>query len=101
MSLSRQVYAFAGKLPGDERFGLVTQLQRASVSVPLRFLSIALGSLAELATLVELAVEVRRADSDVSESILNEIEQLRLMLRSLQGSLKAKLPAPSTLLPAP
>ena len=70
MSLATQVYGVTRLLPAGERFGLVVQMQRAAVSVPAnlaegherhsrgdfrRFVSIALGSLAELDTLLELA----------------------------------------------
>ncbi|MBK9175176.1 MAG: four helix bundle protein [Flavobacteriales bacterium] len=72
MEVTEQVYAFTTKLPGDERFGLVSQMCRAAVSVPsniaegwgrgtssdrqlLSFLRIARGSLFELETQVELA----------------------------------------------
>ncbi|MBS0432591.1 MAG: four helix bundle protein [Proteobacteria bacterium] len=116
MALVKAVYALVGGLPSDEHFGLISQMQRASVSVPaniaeghardstreyLRFISIALGSLAELATLVELANALHPGEPESGNAMLSEIDELRLMLRGLQGSLKAKLPAPSSLLTAP
>ena len=116
MDLVKAIYALSSKLPQHERYGLISQLQRAAVSVPaniaeghardstreyLRFIGIAIGSLAELSTLVELASGIHGADLVSGQSIQAEIEEVRLMLRGLQGSLKAKLPAPSSLLPAP
>jgi four helix bundle protein len=112
MALAKEVYALARSLPSEERFGLISQLQRAAVSVPaniaeghardstkeyLRFVSIALGSLAEVGTLVELATGLY----PIEINLANEINELRLMLRGLQGSLKNKLPAPCPPLPAP
>ena len=59
------VYELSANLPKDERFGLVSQIQRAAVSIPgnlaegcgrettrdlLRFVAIARGSLAEVKT---------------------------------------------------
>ena len=113
MDLAQRAYRFAAMLPVDERYGLISQIRRCAVSVPaniaeghardstreyLRFVSISLGSLAELDTLLELACTLHGLQRpDAAE----EIEQLRLKLRALQGSLKARLPAPSSPLPAP
>lgn len=65
MELAKELYSVTGKLPADERFGLISQLRRAGVSVPsniaegqarrslkefVQFLYIAKGSLVELDT---------------------------------------------------
>ena len=70
MEMALLVYQATKAFPDDERFGLTSQLRRAAVSVPaniaegharsstkdyLRFISIAIGSLAETATFIELA----------------------------------------------
>lgn len=72
-ALAREVYRVTAAFPGEERFGLVPQLRRAAVSAvaniaegqarygPAEFahaLSIALGSLAEISALVDLATEL-------------------------------------------
>ena len=61
------------RFPPDEKFGLVTQLRRAAVSIPsniaegqarrrtrefIRFISYAEGSLAEIDTLLMLGIEL-------------------------------------------
>ena len=61
------------KFPSDERFGLVTQMQRCAVSIPsnlaegqarhttgefVQFISLSEGSLAELETQLRLSVEI-------------------------------------------
>ena len=70
MDLVMDVYAVTAIFPGHERYGLTAQLRRAAVSIPAniaegkarfgpgeyrRFVSIALGSVAELETHLEIA----------------------------------------------
>jgi four helix bundle protein len=70
MTLAERVYAVTAEFPPAERYGLVQQMRRATVSVPsniaegygrrtsaqrYHFLEIALGSLFELETQVELS----------------------------------------------
>ena len=70
MTLCEKVYELIRSFPADERFALYDQLRRAAVSIPsniaegngrdskteyARFLSIAMGSLFEVQTQLELA----------------------------------------------
>jgi len=78
IELSVAIYQLTRSFPTEERFGLASQLRRASVSVPsniaegagrgsrgefLRFISIARGSLAELQTQLEIARRCGLCDS--------------------------------------
>jgi four helix bundle protein len=105
MELARKIYRFAGALPASERYGLSSQMQRASVSIPanlaeghardstkeyLRHVSIALGSLAELETHVLLAQSLHPCDSAAVADLLATCDQEGRMLHALQRSLRMK-----------
>ena len=71
--LVKRIYQLTKGFPGDEKFGLVSQMRRAAVSVPsnlaegqarrttgefIQFISHAEGSIAELDTQLIIAVEL-------------------------------------------
>ena len=100
--LTLAVYRNTRRFPPSERFGLTSQLQRASVSVVAniaegagrgsereftRFLWIARGSLTETIAELSIARDLGYLDSEESESLLaagNEVGRL------LTGLLKAR-----------
>jgi four helix bundle protein len=86
--LARSVYRATGKFPREEIFGVISQLRRAALSVPLNivegyardnknefrnFLRIALGSLAETGYLLVFS----RDQQYLTESKYEELEQQR------------------------
>jgi len=87
MELSRVVYRLTTGYPSEERFGLVSQMRRAAVSVPSNiaegaardsnnefrhFLSIARSSLSELDTQLDLSQDL----GFITETSKSEIDQL-------------------------
>jgi four helix bundle protein len=73
MALTKNIYQVTSSFPSEERFGLVNQMRRAAVSIPSNlaegharagvgefryFVSIAMGSTAELETQVLLSAEL-------------------------------------------
>lgn len=105
MDLVVQAYEIAKQFPDSERFGLVSQLQRAAVSVPaniaeghgrthlgdyLHHLSIAHGSLMELETHVEIAARLKYVAAHEVQTILSETAQIGRMLNGLIRSIQAK-----------
>ncbi|MBC7773546.1 MAG: four helix bundle protein [Pyrinomonadaceae bacterium] len=101
MALARQVYKVTKLMPPDERFGLTMQMRRAVVSIPsniaegharqstadyLRFLRIARGSLAEVATQLELTFSMNMLAEDLPTlDILAETDRvLQGLIRSLE-----------------
>jgi four helix bundle protein len=106
MEITEKVYAATKSFPDDERFGLTSQLRRAAASVPaniaegharsstkdyLRFISIAIGSLAETATFIELAGRLNCGDVEALRTIYEMTQEERRMLRALQKSLRNRL----------
>jgi four helix bundle protein len=103
MDLVQDVYSITEQLPNRETFGLVTQLQRASVSVPSniaegskrsgkadfrKFCSIALGSAAELETQL---IIVQRLYPDISVGkTINRLIEVQKMLSGLISKLPSK-----------
>ena len=101
--LVRHIYQLTKKLPDTEKFGLVTQLQRASISIPAniaegysrgsrkeygQFLSIATGSASELETLIILAADVNLIKDREYDAVLKLLTEIRRMLTSLRNKIR-------------
>jgi four helix bundle protein len=102
MALAKTVYEMTRDFPPDERFGLVAQMRRCSVSIPsnlaegqarhttgefIQFISHAEGSLAELETQLRLSLELGFCSGTKTEDTLGFMEELRKMLNSLRRKL--------------
>ena len=104
MDLTKQVYRITKHFPQNEIYGLTSQIRRCAVSIPsniaegrgrnsdkefIRFLHIALGSLYELQTQLELALSFQYL------STINEIDhksiEIEKMLNALINSKKTKI----------
>ena len=102
MNLVEMVYSLANQLPGDEKFGLISQLKRAAVSVPsniaegaarksdkelIQFCFISLGSFAEVETQLLLASRIFKLTIDPTSQ---QIETCRKLLLGFIRYLKTK-----------
>ena len=98
-----ECYRLTRRLPRDERFGLSSQLQRASVSVPaniaegngrrhrkeyIHHLSIAKGSLNEVETLLFAAVRLEYVDGVTTGPLLEISGEIGRRLITLMRSLE-------------
>lgn len=102
MNLVKMIYKVTASLPSDERFGLVSQMRRAAVSIPsniaegaarrtkkesVQFYSIARGSLSELDTQLELCSDL----GFLSETQVSQVsEQLETVGALLNGLIRFK-----------
>ena len=105
IDLSVVAYRVSEKLPATERFGLTSQIRRASTSVSaniaeghelrgksyLRHVRIALGSLAELESHIELAVRLGFLSRGEVDALTCEASRVGQMLNGLRRSLKRRL----------
>lgn len=105
------IYSLTAAFPSSERFGLTSQLRRASVSVSaniaeghgrrstgdyLRFLAIARGSLMECDALLHVAHRLDLLPTESLDPLLSSLTQVGRMLSALIARLEAKSNSPST-----
>jgi four helix bundle protein len=106
MEVAVGAHKLADGLTSDHRFTLGAQIRRSSTSVPsniaeghahrgnrifLRHVRIAIGSIAELDTQIEIVVRLRLVGELASAELLNEIVRTRQMLYGLEKALARRL----------
>lgn len=114
MNLVVDIYSVTRMLPRDERFGLTNQLRRAAVSVPsvlaegharsttrefVRYVSMSMGSLAEIETQLLIARNLGFLETKLIEPLLGSCAEIGRMLRGLKKSLESNLAASSRTAP--
>ena len=106
MDLVEAIYRTSAGFPGDERFGLTSQVRRAVVSIPsniaeghrrestreyLNFVSIAQGSLAEVETQIEIAARLGYMETSHLALLTESISSIGRQLYALRNALKARV----------
>ncbi|MDR3762873.1 MAG: four helix bundle protein [Acidobacteriota bacterium] len=86
------VYRITEEFPKQEIFGLTAQMRRSAVSIPsniaegqgrnsktdfMRFLCIARGSLLELATQIEIALELQLGNQEGLTGLMKQCDEVR------------------------
>jgi four helix bundle protein len=104
MALVVSVYRQTVCFPKEEAYGLTSQIRRAAVSIPsniaegagrnssrelLQFLGITCGSIAELDTQLELAVQLGYLDAGAD--VVNQASRVGMLVRLLRKSIKSKV----------
>ena len=102
MDLVEKVYIITKNFPPDEKFGLISQIRRAAISIPsniaegsarksdkelIQFLHIALGSLSELETQLIIS---KRLDYFDGNGAMDDLLSVKRLILGLIRHLKTK-----------
>ena len=103
IEIVKLIYNLTSQLPPEEKFGLISQLNRAAVSVPSniaegcsrnseiefkRFLEIVIGSLFEVETQLIIAQQLEFIEEEELETIFGFIQKEAKMINSLINKIK-------------
>ena len=102
--LALSIYRFSETLPSDEKYGLISQMKRASLSVPLniaegygkqssgneykRFLSMAKGSCGEMMVLLNFLKDLGQLEETHHKKYCEKYEEIEKMLYGLIKTVK-------------
>ncbi|MCP4457561.1 MAG: four helix bundle protein [Cytophagales bacterium] len=103
MKMVKEIYVLTSRFPDEEKFGLISQMRRAVVSIPsniaegwgcsttgsyIQFLRISRGSLYELETQLELSKDLGYIkNSDDVENVFVEISKmLNTLMKKLENA---------------
>jgi len=105
MDLVERIYSLTKSFPSEEKYSLISQIQRSAVSIPsniaegwgrsstleyLHFLKIARGSLYELETQIFIAERLKYITDTQTSDLVDKIEIIGKMLNNLIKSLNSK-----------
>lgn len=97
------IYELTRVFPAEEKFGLINQIRRASVSIPsniaegagrnsdkefIQFIAIATGSCYEVETQLIIAIKLKYIEND--DDVFKLIEEIQKMLFTFSNKLKEK-----------
>lgn len=106
VDLAVQVYALTDRFPRAERFGLISQMRRAAVSIPanvaegnsrhstrayMNHVHIALGSAGELAALIEVSRRLSYLAPIDASTLSGDLERVGRMLSGLRAALQRRV----------
>jgi four helix bundle protein len=102
----KKIYIITDSFPKEEKFGLVSQINRSAVSIPSniaegcsrtsqkdfsRFLQISLGSAFELETQIEIAKEIGFVDGILHLEIISQLNVIQKRIQSLKKYVDSKV----------
>lgn len=105
MDLVEKIYLLTEKLPVEEKYGLISQMQRAAVSIPsniaegyarastkeyIKFLHVSKGSNAELFTQLLICERIKLLNIEQTRDIKKLSEEIGKMLSSMILKLEKK-----------
>lgn len=103
MSFVKTIYNTTRHFPNEETYGLTSQIRRSAVSIPsniaegfgrrssnefTRFLQIAMGSLFELQTQLEISKDLEFLDDKTFDELYQDSREIERMLSAFIGSIQ-------------
>lgn len=98
-TLVKRIYEVTTTFPSEEKFGLISQLRRAAVSIvsniaegssrktvkdQVRFLEIAYGSAVEVYCQIQIAYDLDFINSELEDELVSEIQKITNKLNRLK-----------------
>jgi four helix bundle protein len=105
MNFVVEVYRMTKKFPQEEKYGLTSQIRRATVSIPSniaegagresekefkRYIEISIGSSFEVETQLTIAYRLEYLETSVFETGLKRLQTIQRQLTGLRNKLKEK-----------
>ena len=103
IEIAKEIYLMTEQFPHAEKYGLISQIQRASVSIASNiaegasresekefshFLQIALGSVFEVETQIIIALEINYIKPEESQKVLEKLHTLQKQISTLINKMK-------------
>ena len=107
IQLARKIYEVTSTFPANEKFGIVSQMTRAAVSIPsniaegagrgsqkdfANFLSIAIGSIFELHTQIVICEQIGYIDNEIAQELDKQTFTLQQQITALKQRLEGSAP---------
>ena len=107
IKLARRIYEVTRTFPANEKFGIVSQMTRAAVSIPsniaegagrnskkefANFLSIAVGSIFELHTQIVICEQIGYIDEKTAQELDNQTFTLQQQITAFKQKLEGSAP---------
>ncbi len=104
MHFVTEIYKITQTFPKEELYGITSQIRRSAVSIPsnfaegfgrngnnefLRFIRIAIGSLYECQTQLEVSSNIEYLSKESFEELYHKTKEIEALLRGLEKKLKA------------
>lgn len=101
-----QIYSVSAGFPKEERFGIISQIRNAVVSIALnivegsgrgsnkdfcRFLDIAYGSALEVETLIYLCFDLKFISEEEQNTLVYSVNEIQKMINGLQDRLNSDI----------
>ena len=106
IQLTKNIYLACTEISHEEKFGLISQIKRAAISIPsniaegagrerekefYHFLNIAYGSSYELQTQLIICERLNFISIEINESLLNKLDEIQKMLFVFKENLKKNI----------